>query len=298
MELTQLRYFYQVYQAGSIRSASGDLNVTQQAISRQIQNLEEELGVKLFLRSKNGVESTEYGHMLAEKAALVLPELDQVMYAMQKHKSVVSGVVKLGVQCWQMTWGNNLRYEVLEDFRKLYPQIRLVYENLSPTECCQRVLDGSLDLAVSVMPGQIDGLELTPLRDFQWYFLMAGNHPLADRRCLRIEDLENQRLIIAGEEADCQNQIKMALVGKGMPLFIDVKDFIFDLLGQEILGNHAMMLTATAQLGFFNQELFAMVPLKEGFLRSRMYMCHPKGRFLTPAAEALYRFLLDNWTNL
>ena len=298
MELTQLRYFYQVYQTGSIRGASGDLNVTQQAISKQIQNLEDELGVKLFLRGKNGVEATEYGHMLAEKAAMVLPELDKVMYAMQKRRSGIFGVVKLAVQCWQMTWGDNLRYEALRRFKELYPQVRLTYENLSPAECCQRVLEGSMDLAVTVLPGQTDGLEFVPLRDFKWYLLMAKTHPLEDKRCLCADDLAGKRLILAGEEADCQNQIKMALVGKSMPCFIDVKDFIFDLLGQEILGNQAMMLTCTAQLEFFNPELFVMVPLEEGFFRSRMYLCCPGGRVLTPAAEALYRFLLENWTNL
>ena len=52
MELTQLRYFYCVYRGRSIRSASSELNVTQQAISRQIKNLEEELGVELSMNEK------------------------------------------------------------------------------------------------------------------------------------------------------------------------------------------------------------------------------------------------------
>lgn len=296
MELTQLRYFYQVYCVGSIRSASGDLNVTQQAISRQIQNLEEELGVELFVRSKRGVEPTEYGRMLAEKTRRILPELDELMYAIQKKDCIISGVVKLGVQCWQMAQGTNLRYEALREFEQKYPLVRLVYENRSPEECCRGVREGALDLAVIVMPNQVEGLELIPLREFQWYMLMAIDNPLARKRCLNVEDLAGQRIIIAGEEARARSLIEQALVSRDSPCFIDVKDYMFDLLGQEVLGNQALMLSLSAQLDLFNPEYFVMVPLMGDIWRSRLYLCWRKEKAMTPAAEALRTFLLQAWS--
>ncbi|MCI8566340.1 MAG: LysR family transcriptional regulator [Lachnospiraceae bacterium] len=296
MELTQLRYFYQVYRAGSIRSASGELNVTQQALSRQIQNLEKELGVALFTRSISGVEATEYGHMLFEKAEKVLPELESFVYSVQKRKHIVSGVVKLGIQCWQMAEGNNLRYECLREFCRAYPQIRLAWENDSPARCIEGVLEQRLDLCVTMMPERLEFLELTPLRDFQWYMLMAKGHELADRDCLSVEDLSGRKVILAGEETGSRNQITRALYGKTPPEFIDVKEYLFDLLGQEILGNQAMMLTLTAQEELFNPQRFVMVPLKGDLWRSRLYLCRLAARPQTPAAELLFDYLREHWT--
>lgn len=298
MELTQLRYFYQVYQAGSIRSASGELNVTQQAISKQIQNLEEELGVSLFMRSKSGVSPTEYGHMLAEKAQNILPELDELMYSIQKRHQIISGVVRLGVQCWQMIQGGNLRFETLKEFAARYPQVRLVSENLSPAECCRGVREGRLDLCVASMPEHVRSLELTPLRDFQWYMLMAAGHPLAERELLTVEDLSGERLILAGEESGMRNQIEQALIGREKPEFVDVEDYVFDLLGQEVLGRGALMLTLTAQRGLFNPDRFVMVPIQGDIWLNRLYLCRAADKAMSPAVEALYCFLTDQWTNL
>lgn len=298
MELTQLRYFYQVYRAGSIRSASGELNVTQQAISRQIQNLERELGVALFTRSINGVAATEYGHMLAEKAEKVLPELEGFIYSVQKRESIVSGVVRLGIQCWQMAEGSNLEYERLREFSRTYPQIRLVWENGSPMSCTQGVLERRLDLCVTCMPEQVEQLELTPLRDFQWYMLMARTHELAERDFISVEDLSGRKVILAGEETGSRNQIARVLCGRALPEFIDVKNYIFDLLSQEVLGDGAMMLTLTAQQGLFNPERFVMVPLKGSVWRTRLYLCRLAGQPRTPAAEVLYEYLRKHWAGL
>ena len=66
MELTQLRYFLQVYKLKNICAASSRLSVTQQAVSKQIQKLEEELGTTLFVRNPRGVEATEYADLLAQ----------------------------------------------------------------------------------------------------------------------------------------------------------------------------------------------------------------------------------------
>ena len=170
MELTQLRYFYFVYRGRSIRSASSELNVTQQAISRQIKNLEEELGVELFERKNSGVEPTEYGHMMADRVGKILTELDSFVYSVQKRGQIISGVVRLGVQCWQMSEGGHLPYEALKDF-------------------------------------------------------------------------SGQNVIFPGEEVGSRSDILRSLHGMSQPRFIDVKDYIFDLLGQEVLGNQALMLT-------------------------------------------------------
>ena len=296
MELTQLRYFYCVYRGRSIRSASSELNVTQQAISRQIKNLEEELGVELFERKNSGVEPTEYGHMMADRVGKILTELDSFVYSVQKRDQIISGVVRLGVQCWQMSEGGHLPYEVLKDFQAEYPQIHLVWENRSPAGCHQGLRDNELDLAVACMPNQVELYELTKLRSFQWYMLMSRSHPLAQKKKLTLEDFSGQNVIFPGEEVGSRSDILRSLHGMSQPRFIDVKDYIFDLLGQEVLGNQALMLTLTAQLGLFNPEKFVMIPVEGNPWRNQLYLCSRAGNVLTPAAEALWNYLKCRWT--
>lgn len=295
MELTQLRYFHQVYRSGSIRQAAGRLNVTQQAVSKQIQNLEQELGTSLFIRTQAGVEPTEYAHMLEEKVREMLPELDDLVRSIRDRDTRVSGVVALGVQCWQMAQGSNLRYEVLEQFRQCYPQVRLTVENLSPGMCYKGVLDRRLDLCVAVQPRQVKDLELTPLRRSEWYMLMARDHPLAGRKVLEVGDLSGQRVIIAGEEKTSREQIEQELIGREKPIFIDVKDYMFDLLGQEVLGRGSLMLTTGAQLRIFDPERFAMVPIRGTPWRGKIYLGYLTGQSLSAAAQALRQYLLLHW---
>ena len=116
MELTQLRYFLQVYHLKNICNASARLNVTQQAVSKQIRKLEDELGVALFLRNPRGVEATAYADMLAKEVLGFLPGLDALVSDIQRRDTEITGVVRLGVQCWQMGMAHGLKYDVLKAF--------------------------------------------------------------------------------------------------------------------------------------------------------------------------------------
>ncbi|MBQ6373328.1 MAG: LysR family transcriptional regulator [Clostridia bacterium] len=169
MELTQLRYFLRVYQTRNMCAAAAQLNVSQQAVSKQIQKLEEELGVALFQRSSRGVRATPYADMLAEKVQDFMPGLDALVYDMQHKDRELTGVVRLGVQCWQMGGGRGLSYNALKIFCQAHPRVRLLWENLIPKLCVERLRDRTLDLSVVGMPPDPEGIELFPLRVNHWF---------------------------------------------------------------------------------------------------------------------------------
>lgn len=295
MELTQLRYFLQVYRTGNICGAAAQLNVTQQAVSKQIQKLESELGVALFERNARGVQATPYAGLLAEKVQRFLPELDALVYDIQRRDREITGVVRLGVQCWQMGAKQGLRYSALADFERMYPKVHLLWENSTPKRCVEGLMQQELDVAVMVMPENAEALELTPLCSASWYMLMAKDHPMAKRKTLSLEDLSGQRLILASNEARTRGEIIRALEGKEAPIFIDVEDFIFDLLAQQIEGEGALMLTTQTSVGMFNPERFALVPMKSTLWRTQLYLARMPKPVRMPAEQALYQFLIENW---
>ena len=296
MELTQLRYFLQVYRTGNICGAAAQLNVTQQAVSKQIQKLENELGVELFVRQARGVQATPYAELLASKVQDFLPELDALAYNIQRRDREITGVVRLGIQCWQMGTKQGLRYGVLEDFRRAYPKVHLIWENSTPKRCVEGLLQQELDIAVMLMPEDAKELELTPLCTASWYMLMAKDNPLAERDVLSLEDLEGQRLILANNEAKTRSEIIRALEGREKPVFIGVEDFIFDLLAQQIEGEGALMLTTQTSVGMFNPERFVLVPMKSSIWRTQLYLTRTSKLVRMPAEQALYQFLLERWS--
>lgn len=296
MELTQLRYFLRVYQTQNITNASVQLNVSQQAISKQIQRLEEELGVVLFIRNSRGVQATEYAELLAQNIQGFLPELDSLIYNIQRKNSEVTGIVRLGVQCWQMSVNYGLEYEILRDFERTYPKVHLIWENSIPKRCLQGLKNRELDLAVITMPKDPEDYDLTFLRRFHWFMLMSKRHPLSVRNRLSVTDLAGHKIILANNETVTRNRIIKELEGKEKPIFIDVGDFIFDLIGQQIEGEGAMMLTTETVLDQFNPEKLIMVPIEDSKIwDAQLYLARIHGVSYTPAQEVLFQFLLKKW---
>lgn len=296
MELTQLRYFLQVYRTKNICTASAQMNVTQQAVSRQIQNLESELGVTLFERRARGVRPTAYADLLAGKLQRFLPELDAFVYDLRSRDTETAGVVRLGVQCWQMSVTHGLRYGVLRDFEQAYPRVHLLWENAIPLRCIEGLRGQTLDLAVMSMPHDPKGFELTALCPARWYMLMSRRHPLAGRALLSTRDLAGQRLILSENESVARNRICQELAGQELPIFIGVSDFVFDLIGQQIEGEGAMMLTTETVVDMFNPERFAMVPLQSGLWCTQLYLARLADAVHSPAQQALFQYLLDHWS--
>lgn len=295
MELTQLRYFLQVYRTRNISAAASQLNVTQQAVSKQLRNLESELGTALFSRGAHGVQATPYADLLAANVQRFLPELDALVYEIQKRDQEITGVVCLGVQCWQMSVAHGLNYGVLKRFEQTYPKVHLIWENSTPGRCRQGLIDRELDLTVTLRPDETDGMELTPLRKARWFILMAKSHPLAARKLLSVEDLAGQRLILARNEKRTRAELVKAMGDKEKPVFVDVEDFIFDLIGQQIQGEGALMLATETALDLFNPEYFTLVPVQNSLWRTQLYLMRLSDVVHTPAEQALYQFLLEHW---
>lgn len=295
MELTQLRYFYQVYQCGSIHAAATALHVTQQAISKQILKLETELGSSLFVRNAQGVRPTSFGTLLAEKVEHFLPELDQFVLSAQRKSRGPTGFVRLGMQMLLMGRGGVLDYSVLRQFDQEYPGIRVLWENATPEECKDGLLENRFDLCVMIMPPDPEPFILQPLRDITCYLLMSAQNPLAKRPSVSIEDLTGRKVIFGNGGSVERKKIVQMLHGKVPPEFIDDDDFVLDSITQQIECENAVMLATDSLRGVFNPERFVLVPVKDQIWRDQLYLASMKNPAPNLAVEAFRRFLIEHW---
>ena len=145
MNLRQLTYFLQIAELQSISRAASVLHVAQSSLSRQIQLLEHELGVLLFLRSDKGVTLTEAGHALQERSSAVLLQVRQIRDDMGVQSRTPRGELSFGLP---PSMYRLLTVPLVCEFRQRYPEVQLLVTEGVSAAMHEAVLTAKLDIAV------------------------------------------------------------------------------------------------------------------------------------------------------
>lgn len=202
MEIRVLRYFLEVAREGNVTHAAQRLHISQPTLSRQIKELEEELGKKLFTRSNYSVKLTEEGMLLRKRAEDILDMTDKTLAEFRAMDEVNGGDIHIG--CAESN-GIAPFIRVIQTLQKEYPRIRYHFYS-SGTEAVNERLDrGLLDFAIIVQeadPSKYNYLRI-PASD-QWGLIMRRDSPLAQHSCIHLHDLLDIPLILSrqamGEE--------------------------------------------------------------------------------------------------
>jgi len=160
MTFTQLEYITAVDTYRHFAEAASHCFVTQPTLSMQVQKLEEELGVKLFDRSKQPVVPTEIGAEVIEQARKILGEKCIIDEIIQTKKGVITGEVKLGII---PTLAPYLLPLFVNAFSKKYPLVKLQVNELTTEHLVERLRDGRIDVGILVTPLQENGIKEEPL---------------------------------------------------------------------------------------------------------------------------------------
>lgn len=193
MELRHLRYFVAVASHGSFNRAAEILHLTQPPLSRQVKDLEEELGVALLLRGPNSVKLTEAGEHFYEDARDVLARADEAVRRVRGETG--REVLRVGYTPSMIT---SLISTVLAKFQIIAPRVRIELADLSSREINEMAGAGQLDLivcpGVAVAKG-IPGFQLTELSRMQPVLILPEKHPLAKLKRIPLARLHNLPLI-------------------------------------------------------------------------------------------------------
>lgn len=195
MDIRVLRYFVTVAREGSMTGAARFLHVTQPTLSKQIRDLEEELGRKLFIRSNYSVKLTEEGMLLRKRAEDILAMVDKTKNEFMNMDDITGGDVYVG-----SAETDAFRYfaQAAMALRKRHPHMcyHLFSGNLyGVTERLDRGLD---DFGIVVDPVDLSKYNYVtlPYKD-RWGVIMRKESPLAQKHAIRAEDLEDVPLIIS-----------------------------------------------------------------------------------------------------
>lgn len=203
MEIRLLRYFWAVAQEGNISRAARILNITQPTLSRQIKELEENIGTPLFQREKNRLSLTQDGYFLKERAEEILAleeKLEQAFSA--KRNEQLSGLITIG--CVEADNSDTVAM-LLEELVSDYPQIRFNLVTGTSDDISDRLEKGLLDLAVLIEPVTLNEVEtLTLPREEKWGFLVSRELFIAKHSVIQPADVKGLPILCSGR-SEVQN---------------------------------------------------------------------------------------------
>lgn len=193
MEIRVLRYFLAIAREGSITNAANFLHVTQPTLSRQIRDLEEELGQRLFIRGSHSMSLTAEGMILRKRAEEIISMVDKTEAEFHSMENIVEGDIYIGSG---ETDAIKLIAGLAKNLREDFPGIHYHLYSGNSDDVTERLDKGLLDFGILIQPADISKYDYIniPARDI-WGVVMRKDSPLAARKSIRKEDLRSVPLI-------------------------------------------------------------------------------------------------------
>ena len=193
MELRVLKYFLAVAREENITRAAILLHLTQPTLSRQLMQLEEELGVQLFHRSRYHIVLTDEGMLLRRRAQELVDLAEKTAREFQKDPEL-RGEISIGSGDLE---GMYVLAELLASFQKLHPQVTYQIYSGNADHTKERIEGGTLDLGLLLEPVDISKYDFIrmPVKE-QWGVLVHEHTPLARKEAVTPEDLAGIPLIL------------------------------------------------------------------------------------------------------
>lgn len=192
LELRHLRTLTSLREAESLVEAAERLHLTQSALSHQLKDLEQRLGLALFVRKTRPVRFTSAGLRLLRLADQVLPQLRQAERDLQRLAGGQAGRLHMAIEChscfqWLMP--------TIDQFRTAWPEVEVDFASgyfFAPLPALAR---GDLDLVVTSDPQVLPGISYVPLFTYEAMLAVSNQHPLAAKAFVEPADLASETLI-------------------------------------------------------------------------------------------------------
>lgn len=194
MELRTLRYFLAAAQEENLTRAADILHVTQPTLSRQMMDLERELGTTLMLRGKNGLTLTDDGIFFRQRAEEIVELADRLEQAFVERNAEVSGLITIGAS---EAVGSRLFAKLIKHFSDKYPLVQFHLYNEMADYIKDRLDKGLVDIGLLLEP--VDTLKYDFVRLSQketWGILMRDDHPLAGAEAISPDEIAEYPLIL------------------------------------------------------------------------------------------------------
>lgn len=285
MEIRQLKYFLHVAEMQSLSRAALLVRVAQPALSRQIKNLEEELGVPLLHRHGWGVTPTPAGQVLMDHARVVLKDMAAARDAVLAYQSEPSGHLSFGVPS---SVSRMLLPELAVRFRRRAPKVRLHLVDGFSATIHDWLVQGRLDLAVLYEAKVADGLVTTRLAEEEMV-LVAPPGLLSGRSAVGLAEVPGFDLALPARPHRLRLLVDQSMTDRGLSadpvLEVDALPALIDLVRRGGICTVLPLSAVQTEVRAGELEVAAIAPA----IRRSLILARSQSHTLTPAIDALER---------
>ncbi|MCR5784618.1 MAG: LysR family transcriptional regulator [Eubacterium sp.] len=192
IRLKQIECFLEVAETLNISKTAGKLYISQPLASKWIKSLEEELGCRLFERTKTGLVLTEEGRVLKDKWGHIYNELLRSIEDMHSAGKTAKGVIKIGcIEDFDL--GKNVK-DIIDGFKKANPEVEIELPVYGPKDLMEQLMKGQVDVAfhTTVDLNENCGVKMMDIAELSSCIAMSKDHRLAKHKKIEIKDLKDE----------------------------------------------------------------------------------------------------------
>ena len=205
INLELYRIFYTVALNQNITKASQELNISQPAVTKHIKNLEDELGIILFKRTRKGVVLTPIGQKIFLKIKNAIVTYDNVENEIKNYKDNYCGIIRIGISTTLV----RILMEHINEFYKKYPNIKIEINTDTTKENMRLLKNGLLDLVICKFPNNLDNdFVFTKISDSSYEFVANEELYNKIKQPIKLADLVKYPILLQKEPSNSYDSAK------------------------------------------------------------------------------------------
>lgn len=296
LELRQIKYFIEVAKREHVTKAAENLHVAQSAVSRQIVNLEKELGVDLFIRKGRSVKLTAVGKVFLEHIELAMKAIDDATQVVDEYLDPKKGTIHIGFPSSLTTY---ILPTAISAFREKYPDVQFSLNQSSYHGLTEAVTKGEVNIALlGPVPTDLEEMEGTVLFNEKMVALLPLTHRLAKKADISLYELKDDSFVLFPEGYILRESVvehcerinfspKVSFEGEDIDT---IKGLVSAGLGISIIPEITLVDTLPRQT--------VMIPVTDPPFTRTVGMVISKTRHLLPTEKLFYDFLKNYFKDL
>ncbi len=295
LTLRQLKVFEAVARQLNYTRAAEELHLTQPAVSMQVKQLEDQLGVALFEQLGKRIHLTDAGHEVLAYARTITQQLDELEGILNRLKGLSGGRLRIAVA----TTANYFIPTLLGTFSRRYPDVTVSLDVTNRETLLRDLSENTVDLVIMGQPPAELDVEAQAFMDNPLVIVAPPGHPLAGKKRIPLARLQEETFLVRESGSGTRIAMERFFTGRGMRLKT----------GMEVGSNEAIKQSVQAGLGLgllsrvtLGQELalkrLAVLDVAEFPIMRHWYVVHRRGKRLSAPAEAFKQFVLKEANRL
>ena len=287
-ELRHIRAFLKIAETRNFTRAANDLHVSQSALTVQVQQLEESLGVRLFDRNKRGVTLTAAGKDVFGPLQRLFNDAQTIVEHARDLSSASTGFVSIAAL---PTVCAGPLPELVRSFLESHPGIRVQISDVIAERVREAVLKREVDFGIGTLHGRDAELRATPLFQDRLVVFTPPGHPLSEKRTVTLREASAHGLILPGRASSVREAVEAIAHRERLLLDIRYETNFMPTALAFVRANLGIAILPETAAGTDTSD-FMMVPLNNRFSNRQIELLQRRDATLSPASESLVRHLL------